>query len=104
MLGDIDHCREDGLVLEDGRTIDPDVVICATGYRAALEPLVGHLGVLDKAGRPLFVAEESSPDHPGLWFFGLNESFYGSIRQRRLEAPGLARAVEQYLNVCRGAA
>lgn len=103
MVGDVAHCREDGLVLKDGQPIDPDIVICATGYRAALEPLVGHLGVLDEAGKPLFVAEESSPDHPGLWFFGLNDSFYGSIRQRRLEAPGLARAIEEYLASLRGA-
>jgi hypothetical protein len=30
----------------------PDVVIAATGYRPVLEPLVGHLGVLDPAGLP----------------------------------------------------
>lgn len=97
MLGEVEYCEEDAVVLKEGRAIDPDIVICATGYRAALEPLVGHLGVLDEAGQPRFVAAETSPDHPGLWFFGLNESFYGSIRQRRLEAPRLASAVEQYL-------
>lgn len=97
MLGEVDYCEETSLVLKDGQRVDPDVVICATGYRAALEPLVGHLGVLDEAGQPRFVAADTSPDHPGLWFFGLNESFYGSIRQRRLEAPHLASTIEQYL-------
>jgi cation diffusion facilitator CzcD-associated flavoprotein CzcO len=30
-----------------GKRLQVDVVICATGYRRGLEPLVGHLGVLD---------------------------------------------------------
>ena len=31
--------------------IEPDAVIAATGYRSGLEPVVGHLGVLDGARR-----------------------------------------------------
>jgi cation diffusion facilitator CzcD-associated flavoprotein CzcO len=39
-------------VLADGTRIEPDVVVAATGYRRGLEPLVGHLGVLDEGGVP----------------------------------------------------
>ena len=35
------------VALSDGTRIEPDAVICATGYLHGLEPLVGHLGVLD---------------------------------------------------------
>ncbi len=38
--------------LRDGSTVEPDAVICATGYRPALESLVGDLAVLDEQGRP----------------------------------------------------
>lgn len=41
------------VVLADGSRITPDAVIAATGYERALEPLLGHLGVLDGRGRPV---------------------------------------------------
>jgi cation diffusion facilitator CzcD-associated flavoprotein CzcO len=79
--------------LADGRTLQPDAVICATGYRLGLEGLVGELGVLDGRGRPLFYADQCSADFPGLWFFGLNASIYGNMYIRRGEARRLARAI-----------
>jgi len=54
--------------LADGSCLEPDVVICATGYRCGLEPLVGHLGVLDAKGRPR--AQGERPAAPGLRFIG----------------------------------
>jgi putative flavoprotein involved in K+ transport len=41
------------VLLADGSRVQPDVVIAATGYRRGLEPLVGHLGMLDDKGTPL---------------------------------------------------
>ena len=38
-----------GVTLADGARVDPDALIAATGFRRGLEPLVGHLGVLDDA-------------------------------------------------------
>jgi hypothetical protein len=84
--------------LIDGRSIEPDVVICATGYRPGLESLVGHLGVLNARGRPIFVADQASVDHPGLWFFGLNSSIYGYLYMRQKEAPRLADKIAQSLH------
>ena len=43
-------------------------MICATGYRRALEPLVGHLGVLAEGGMPKVIAP--LPAAPGLRFGG----------------------------------
>jgi cation diffusion facilitator CzcD-associated flavoprotein CzcO len=56
------------VVLVDGERIEPEAVICATGYRPGLESLVGHLGVLDKRGMPSAVGEQ--PAAPGLRFLG----------------------------------
>ena len=62
---------DDGKVrLVDGRRLDPDVVVCATGYRQGLEQMVGHLGVLDDRGAPRISGE--IPAAPGLWFLGFS--------------------------------
>jgi cation diffusion facilitator CzcD-associated flavoprotein CzcO len=56
-----------GVLLADGERITPDTVIAATGYRTGLEPLVGHLGVLDDHGSPRVTGGEAVP---GLRFVG----------------------------------
>jgi hypothetical protein len=54
--------------LRGGVQIEPDVVISATGYRRGLEPLVGHLGVLDEHAVPRAAGEIAAAE--GLWFIG----------------------------------
>jgi hypothetical protein len=54
--------------LRGGAQIEPDVVISATGFRRGLEPLVGHLGVLDEHGVPRAAGEIAAAE--GLWFIG----------------------------------
>jgi NADPH-dependent 2,4-dienoyl-CoA reductase/sulfur reductase-like enzyme len=56
-----------GVLLAGGERIAPDTVIAATGYRTGLEPLVGHLGVLDDHGSPRVTGGEAAP---GLRFVG----------------------------------
>lgn len=58
---------EAAVSLTDGRQLRPDAVICATGYRCGLRPMVGHLGVLDEHGAPR--ADCLRPAE-GLWFLG----------------------------------
>lgn len=65
------------VVLDDGRVLEPDVVIAATGYRTGLEEMLGHLGVLDARGKPLFNGGESDPRYPGLWFTGMRADLRG---------------------------
>lgn len=79
--------------LTDGRSLYPDAVICATGYRLGLEELVGHLKVLDDRGWPRWMADRGSPELPGLWFLGHNSSLYGNMNIRRGEARRLARVI-----------
>jgi putative flavoprotein involved in K+ transport len=77
----------------DGTSCAPDVVICATGYRPGIEALAGHLVTLDRRGMPPFTGATSSPEHPGLWFFGLDSSIYGNMHVHRRQARQLARAI-----------
>jgi hypothetical protein len=54
--------------LVDGTRLQPDAVICATGYLRGLEALVGHLDVLNDDGIPRVLAP--MPAARGLWFTG----------------------------------
>jgi putative flavoprotein involved in K+ transport len=87
--------RLDGsdVVLVDGTRLQPDAVICATGYRRGLEPLVGHLGVLRPDGVP--ECHSGAPEHPNaprLYFCGLWGQFSGQIRLGPIHARRIARA------------
>jgi cation diffusion facilitator CzcD-associated flavoprotein CzcO len=64
----IDRLDGDSVTLVDGSRLTPDAVICATGYRRGLEPVVGHLGVLDSSGLPCATGEVAV--EPGLRFIG----------------------------------
>ncbi len=57
-----------GVRLADGTRVEPDAVVAATGYRPALEPVVGHLGVLDDGGMPQ--PPDGGEAAPGLRFVG----------------------------------
>jgi cation diffusion facilitator CzcD-associated flavoprotein CzcO len=56
------------VVLANRSRLHPNVVIAATGYTTGLEPLVGHLHVLDERGVPLIHGGAASA--PGLRFIG----------------------------------
>ena len=77
----------------DGTRCAPDVVICATGYRPDLTPLVGHLLDLDDHGLPPCTGARPTPHHPGRRFFGLDRSIYANMNIRRRQARDLARLI-----------
>lgn len=81
------------VVLADGARVRPDVVVVATGYRAGLEPLVGHLGVLGERGLPVVHGAHELPGAPGLWFTGFTNPISGMFRELRIDAGRIAAAV-----------
>jgi putative flavoprotein involved in K+ transport len=83
------------VLLADGSRFQPDVVIAATGYRRGLEPLVGHLGVLDERGTPLVTGGRQHPSAPGLFFTGYRTELSGQMRLMRFDARAIARAVKR---------
>jgi cation diffusion facilitator CzcD-associated flavoprotein CzcO len=64
----VESLDETGVQLAGGSRVEPDVVICATGYNRKLEPLVGHLDVLDERGMPRALAQRAAA--PGMRFVG----------------------------------
>jgi putative flavoprotein involved in K+ transport len=79
------------VLLSDGSRIRPDAVIAATGFRAGLEDLVGHLDLLDRRGLP--VATDGEPALPGLWFVGFKPTLGGQLREGSIAARNVVAAV-----------
>ena len=79
------------VVLADGSRIAPDALIAATGFRAGLDDLVGHLDVLDARGLPN--KTDGEPVLPGLWFVGFRPTLGGQLREGSIAARHVAAAI-----------
>ena len=90
----VESFDREGVQLADGGRVEPDAVISATGYRRGLEPLVGHLEVLDEHGVPRAIGAE--PAAPGLRFIGYLPR-PGGLGYMGKEATKAARAIAREL-------
>jgi putative flavoprotein involved in K+ transport len=91
--------RFDGedVVLADGQRLQPDAVVLATGLRAELAPLVGHLGVLGANGRPLVHGSQTLAQAPGLYFVGFRVPV--GLPDMRVDAPRIAKSIRRLATV-----
>ncbi len=82
----------DGAVvrLSDGRSVEPDAIIAAIGFRPGLEDILAGLDVLEPNGRPRVSGGETLPYAPGLYFVGINPELGGLLRQVGQEARQVA--------------
>lgn len=87
----LERFEEGRPVLADERLLDVDAIIAATGFRTGLEPLVGHLGVLDETGVPLVHGADEHPSAPGLHFVGYLVTLGGTLRLIGKQAQRLAK-------------
>jgi putative flavoprotein involved in K+ transport len=81
------------VLLADGSRISPEVVIAATGFKRGLEPLVGHLGLLNAAGRPVVHGPYCHRDAPGVYFIGFSDPISGMFREINIDAWKIACAI-----------
>ena len=81
------------VVLMDGSRIQPDAVIACAGYARGLEPLVGHLGLLGRKGRPVVHGDRTHPNAPRLYFIGYTNPISGMFREFGITARRIARAI-----------
>lgn len=84
---------DDHVLLADGSQRRADVVIAATGYQPGLEPLIGHLGVLEPDGRPAVRGGKTHAAAPRMWFTGFTNPISGMFRELGIDARRIARAV-----------
>jgi putative flavoprotein involved in K+ transport len=69
------------VTFSDGQTVEPDAVIACTGYRTALDTILGHLGVLDKDGIPTVSGTKQHANAPGMFFLGYTNALSGNLRE-----------------------
>lgn len=95
----VESLDADCVALADGARINPDAMVCATGFRRGLAKLVGHLGVLDERGWPTTTGEHPAAD--GLRFIGFvpRASQIGfAAKQARRAARAIARELRTVRN------
>lgn len=92
VLPAIEGLGSDGVHFRDGTTEPFDDVILATGYRAALRPLDGHVRT-DARGFAMRTDRVSSADQPRLFFVGHNYDVTGGLWNIRRDARIVARKV-----------
>jgi hypothetical protein len=85
------------VLLAGGRSIEPEVVIAATGYQRGLEPLVGPLDLLDARGLPRVHGARTAAHAPGLRFVGFTNPVSGMFREIAIDARRIARAIRAEL-------
>lgn len=86
ILAAVDRLDGDCVLLADGSRVRADVLLAATGWRPGLEPLVGHLGILDGRGLPR--------DLPaGLHAVGFATPLTGSIHAAGFEAAAVVTSI-----------
>ena len=85
----------DAVMLSDGSRLEPDVVVLATGFTQGLEPLIGHLGLLDGKGHPVERGGATARGAHGLWFNGFTNPISGILREIAIDSKkiGLAMAL-----------
>ena len=81
----------DEALLADGSRLRTDAVVAATGWRTGLEPLVGHLDVLDGRGLPRVAGGAAAT--PGLHFVGYGFPLTGYVHAAGHDAAALVDEV-----------
>ena len=93
IYGEIREFCEDGVIFTDGRQIQVQAVVLATGYRPRVNAfLTGMAAAAYNAdGTPLSSGRESSM--PGLYFCGYHVSPTGMLREIALEAKKISASI-----------
>jgi putative flavoprotein involved in K+ transport len=93
VVAEVEAFENGAVVLADGSRVSVDAVIAATGFSPGLEPLVGHLGVLDERGIPIVSGGVTHPAAPGLYFAALQPRLSGLLREAAKDARRVADAI-----------
>jgi hypothetical protein len=95
VVGAVKAVEPGSVILADGTSVAPQVIIAATGFATDLDGLVGHLGVLDEHGNPRGGFASHAGD--GLFAIGYGIPPNGPLRAIRINATPLAAEVALYL-------
>lgn len=93
IVPNVSSVTEQEVLLDDGSALRPDTIIAATGFTSGLEPIVGHLGVLDDRGGPR--AFGGPAVLPGLRFACHVANIYNIDHDTRAVAEQVSRELAQ---------
>jgi cation diffusion facilitator CzcD-associated flavoprotein CzcO len=93
VVKEVKEIKDNTVFIKDGEQFTPDIILCATGYHSGLEPLIGHLGVLDSYGLPTTTGPQKNILNPGLWFIGLRGYIWGNMLEQLRQSKKLAKVV-----------
>jgi cation diffusion facilitator CzcD-associated flavoprotein CzcO len=93
----VERFSVEGVHLAGGRVVAADAVIAATGFDNGLSALVGHLGGLNDRGRPRAAGGAPLPGADGVFVTGFTDPLSGNLREIRLDARRIARAIHRLL-------
>lgn len=79
------------VMLSDGLSVEPDVVIAAVGYRSGLTRLLAPLAMTDREDAVHVGVEAGAASN--LWFVGMKPSLTSYFHQARREARSIARSI-----------
>ncbi|WP_245672833.1 hypothetical protein [Aldersonia kunmingensis] len=94
VVGAVESLDAHSVGLADGTRIDPQAIVCATGFRRELDKLVGHLGVLDEHRWPHATGAEPAAERLRFIGFVPRPSQIGYASKQALRA---ARAIAREL-------
>jgi putative flavoprotein involved in K+ transport len=95
IVGAVEGFEGRDVLLAGGDRVAPEVVVAATGFKRGLDPLVGHLGLLNAAGRPIVHGPYCHRDAPGLHFIGFSDPISGMFREINIDAWKIACAITE---------
>lgn len=84
---------EKSVLLADGTSVEPQVVIAATGYGTGLGELFEDTSLFDETGVPLVHGGPAA--RPGLFFMGYDVTLGGMLRQLAIESRRVARSIQR---------
>ena len=94
----VESFAETSVTLAEDRSIEPEAVIVATGYRRGLEHIVGHLGVLNDTGAPIArTAPRRILVHRVFIFIGMLPTLKGLLFQINRDARMISRRIARQL-------
>ena len=95
IVGGVEGFDEADVLLAGGARVQPEVVLVATGWLRALEPLVGRYGVLGHKGRPVVHGPDTHANAPRMYFIGYSNPISGMFRELNIDSRRIARAVDR---------
>ena len=91
VVGAVQGFTPTSVLLADGTSVQPEVVVAATGYGTGLRELFDDPALFDETGVPLVHGGRAA--RPGLFFTGYDVNLGGMLRQVAIDGRRIARAV-----------